>query len=50
MNFSVTLAGEEHLAAIGPIELAAAAMFSETDLPPGNRYRVTEPELLRDAQ
>ena len=50
MTFSVTLAGKEHLAAIGPIELAAAAMFSETDLPPGIRYRVTEAELLRGAQ
>ncbi len=50
MNFSVTLAGAEHLAAIGPIQLAAAAMFSETDLPPSIRYRVTEPDILRDAQ
>ena len=50
MAFSITLAGEEHLAAIGPIELAAAAMFSETDLPPTIRYRVTEAESLRGAQ
>ena len=50
MNFNVTLAGEEHLAAIGPIELAAATMFSEADLPPGIRYRVSEPSFLRDAQ
>jgi GNAT superfamily N-acetyltransferase len=50
MTFCVTLAGEEHLAAIGPIELAAATLFSETDLPAVIRYRVTEPELLRDAQ
>jgi len=50
MTISVTLAGEEHLAAIGPIELAAASLFSEADLPPGIRYRVTDPEVLRDAQ
>jgi GNAT superfamily N-acetyltransferase len=50
MNFSVTLAGDEHLAAIGPIELAAATMFSEADLPSGIRYRVSEPSFLRDAQ
>ena len=50
MTFSVTLAGEEHLAAVGPIVLAAAAIFSETDLPPAIRYRVTEPEVLRGAQ
>jgi hypothetical protein len=42
MTFSVTLAAKEHLAAIGPIELAAATMFSEADLPQSIRYRVIE--------
>ncbi len=50
MTISVTLAGEEHLRAIGLIELAAATMFSEADLPAEIRYRVSEPKLLRDAQ
>ena len=50
MTFSVTLAAKEHLAAIGPIELAAATMFSEADLPQSIRYRVIEPKQLREAQ
>ncbi len=50
MTFSVTLASKEHLAAIGPIELAAATLFSEVDLPAEIRYRVSEEKLLRDAQ
>ena len=50
MSFSVTLAAKEHLAAIGPIELAAATLFSDADLPADIRYRVTELDVLHDAQ
>lgn len=50
MSFSVTLASKEHLAAIGPIEMAAATLFSEADLPVGIRYRVTAAETLHEAQ
>lgn len=47
---NIELAGSEHLAAIPAIELAAAAMFSEADLPMQIRYRVTEDELIYSAQ
>lgn len=40
----------EHLHAIPEIELAASAMFSETDLPLHIRYRVTAAEVLHEAQ
>jgi GNAT superfamily N-acetyltransferase len=50
VSFSVTLAGKEHLAAIGPIETAAATLFSEADLPTDIRYRVTATDILREAQ
>jgi len=50
MTINVTLASKAHLAALAPIELAAAAIFSEADLPPAIRYRVTELDLLREAQ
>ena len=50
MSFSVTLAGKEHLAAIGPIETAAATLFSEADLPADIRYRVTATDVLHEAQ
>ena len=50
MSISVMLASKEHLAAIGPIELAAATMFSEADLPVEIRYRVSDAKVLRDAQ
>ena len=50
MSFSVTLAGKEHLAAIGPIETAAATLFSEADLPAAIRYRVTATDVLHEAQ
>jgi GNAT superfamily N-acetyltransferase len=46
----IELAGKEHVSAIPAIELAASAMFPETDLPPEIRYRVTEEELLLEAQ
>lgn len=49
-GIKIELAGSEHLSAIPAIELAAAAMFSEADLPVEIRYRVTEDELLREAQ
>lgn len=50
MNFRVTLANREHLAALAPIELAAATLFSAADLPSSIRYRVTESSLLHEAQ
>jgi GNAT superfamily N-acetyltransferase len=49
-RISIELASEEHLPAIPAIELAASAMFSESDLPVEIRYLVTEDELLREAQ
>lgn len=47
---NIELAGSEHLRAIPAIELAASAMFSEADLPLGIRYRVTDADLLHEAQ
>jgi GNAT superfamily N-acetyltransferase len=49
-QISIELAGREHLSAIPAIELAAAAMFPETDLPAEIRYLVTDDELLHEAQ
>lgn len=46
----IELAGREHVPAIPGIELAASAMFPEADLPPDVRYRVTDEELLLEAQ
>jgi GNAT superfamily N-acetyltransferase len=46
----IKLAGSEHLSAIPAIELAAAAMFPEADLPVENRFLVIETELLEEAQ
>jgi GNAT superfamily N-acetyltransferase len=47
---NIELAGREHLRAIPAIELAASAMFSEADLPLEIRYRVSDAELLNEAQ
>jgi len=49
-GINIELAGSEHLSAIPAIELAAAAMFSEADLPVEIRYLVTEDDLLHRAQ
>ena len=49
-NYTLTLARKEHLKAIPVIELAAASMFAEADVPPGIRYRVTDPNVLQEAQ
>jgi len=49
-GINIELAGSEHLSAIPAIELAAAAMFSEADLPVEFRYLVTEDDLLYRAQ
>jgi GNAT superfamily N-acetyltransferase len=49
-SIRIQAAGREHLRAIPAIELAASAMFSERDLPLQIRYRVTDPEALREAQ
>lgn len=49
-GINIVLAGSEHLSAIPAIELAAAVMFSEADLPVNIRYMVTEGELLHRAQ
>ncbi len=43
------LAEREHLAEIPKIELAAATMFSEADLPGGLRFKVTELSCLKEA-
>lgn len=48
-SYRVLLAEKDQLPAIPGIELAAATMFSERDLPLNIRYRVTEMETLRDA-
>lgn len=47
---SIELADRDHLPAIPTIELAAATMFSEAELPVEMRYRVTEDEFLQQAQ
>lgn len=49
-DIRIEAAGREHLRAIPAIELAASAMFSETDLPLHVRYRVTDIDALREAQ
>ncbi len=49
-EIEIELAGREHLTAIPAIELAASAMFSEADLPLHIRYRVTDKDLLHEAQ
>jgi len=42
-------AREEHLASIPGVELAGSALFSEADLPPHIRYKVTDKADLREA-
>ena len=49
-RINIELADCEHLRAIPAIEIAAAAMFPEADLPIDLRYLVTEDELLHQAQ
>ncbi len=49
-RINIELADREHLPAIAAIELAAAAMFPEADLPVDIRYLVTDDELLQRAQ
>jgi GNAT superfamily N-acetyltransferase len=49
-EISIEPAHRKHLDAIPRIELAAAAMFSEADLPVGLRFLVTELEDLQIAQ
>lgn len=49
-RINIRLADCEHLLAIPAIEIAAAAIFPEADLPAKVRYLVTEDELLRQAQ
>jgi GNAT superfamily N-acetyltransferase len=46
---SIRLAENRHLAEIPKIELAAATMFPEADLPQSIRHRVTELHDLQDA-
>ena len=46
---SIRAADDRNLDDIPRIELAAAALFSEADLPQDIRYRVTEPDSVRDA-
>ena len=49
MSMTIRLAEQEHLAEIPKIELAAATMFSEADLPAGLRYKVTHISFLKEA-
>lgn len=49
-SVSVILARREHLKSIPGIEVASAALFSESDLPADMRYCVTAPDDLLDAQ
>ena len=49
-RINIELADCEHLLAIPAIEIAAAAMVPEADLPVDVRYLVTEDELLHQAQ
>ena len=48
-SISIRPAGSEDLAAIPGIELAAATLFAEADLPHTVRHKVTAPRDLRDA-
>lgn len=49
-NYSIELATKQHVRAIPAIEQAAAAMFSEADLPPALRFLVTDFDTLLEAQ
>lgn len=49
-NYRIAAARRSHLAAIPVIERAAARLFSERDLPPHIRYRVTDRNTLLKAQ
>lgn len=49
-NYTIGLAAENHLGAIPAIEQAAAAIFSEVDLPSELRFLVTDMETLMEAQ
>ena len=49
MTYSIEQASGEHLRFIPAIELAAASMFPEEDLPRSLRYRVTDNVVLRQA-
>jgi len=48
-SVSIQLAEAEHLKAIPAIELAAATLFAESDLPQSLRHKVTEMSHLRVA-
>ena len=49
-DYTIELAAEHHIWAIPAIEQAAAAIFSESDLPPEVRFLVTDEETLLEAQ
>jgi GNAT superfamily N-acetyltransferase len=49
-DYTIELAAEHHIRAIPAIEQAAAAIFSEIDLPPEVRFLVTDEETLLEAQ
>jgi GNAT superfamily N-acetyltransferase len=49
-DYTIELAAEHHIRAIPAIEQAAAAIFSESDLPPEVRFLVTDEETLLEAQ
>ena len=49
-RYAIGLAARHHVRAIPAIEQAAAAMFSENDLPAELRYLVTDMELVVEAQ
>jgi len=49
-RYKIGLAAERHVRAIPAIEQAAAALFSESDLPPEVRFLVTDMDTLVEAQ
>jgi GNAT superfamily N-acetyltransferase len=49
-DYSIQLAAGHHVHAVPAIEQAAAAIFSEADLPPEIRFLVTDKETLIEAQ
>jgi len=49
-GYTIGLARCEHIEAIAGIELAAASIFSESDLPLDIRYRVSAADVMLEAQ
>lgn len=49
-NYSISLAGPEHLGAIPGIQVAAVSVFAESDVPADIRYRISPADVLQAAQ